>query len=77
MKMRKQNENTKGIEPQDTIIILVSEYKELLKNAEKLRRLEDGGVDNWEWYSDSLYPDEEESYDAVCDELDQRFSGNK
>lgn len=60
---------------QNTITISVSAYKELLKDAEKLRRLENGGVDNWDWYGDSLYPDGEEGFDAFCDELDQRFPG--
>lgn len=28
--------------------------KDLLLNDEILRRLEAGGVDNWEWYSESI-----------------------
>lgn len=40
-------------------------YKELLINEEILNALYAGGVDNWEWYSDSLrdaglFDDEEE-----------------
>lgn len=31
-----------------------SEYERLLKRDEKLTALENGGVDNWEWYSESL-----------------------
>jgi len=54
---RKQHKNTIGVEPADTIIILISEYKELLKESEKLRRLENGGVDGWDWYGASLYPE--------------------
>lgn len=46
-------------------------YVRLLVAEETLRRLDAGGVDNWEWYSESLNPDdqpslqvfEEESYD--------------
>jgi len=31
-----------------------SEYEKLLKRDEKLTALENGGVDNWEWYGESL-----------------------
>ena len=54
---RRQKHDAIGAEASDTIIILVSEYKELLKDSEKLRRLDAGGVDNWDWYGASLYPD--------------------
>lgn len=30
---------------------------ELIRNEQKLTLLENGGVDNWEWYEDSLNPD--------------------
>lgn len=30
------------------------EYNDLLKAQRKLQALEDGGVDNWEWYSEAL-----------------------
>lgn len=30
------------------------EYEELLRRDEKLTALENGGVDNWEWYGESL-----------------------
>ncbi len=36
------------------INIPIKEYISLLIDSEKLSRLEEGGVDNWEWYSDSL-----------------------
>ena len=39
----------------DTISISKQEYFSLLCAAEKLSRLENGGVDNWEWYSESIY----------------------
>lgn len=29
---------------------------ELLREEQKLKLLENGGVDNWEWYGDSLNP---------------------
>ena len=55
------------------IKISPSEYRSLLKDAEKLARLEAGGVDNWEWYGDSLYPDGEERFDEFCDEVDRLY----
>lgn len=46
------------------------EYQDLLCDSEKLAALEAGGVDNWEWYSESLqdfykkwYPEELEEED--------------
>lgn len=30
-------------------------YFNLLKDSEKLRRLERGGVDNWEYYGDAVF----------------------
>lgn len=44
-----------------------SRYLALLNADEKLNRLEAGGVDNWEWYGDSLNPDEGESFDVACE----------
>ena len=43
-------------------IISKEEYEDLLDRDRKLSALEAGGVDNWEWYSDSLtqYYDNEE-----------------
>lgn len=38
-----------GIKP-----ISMMEYRALLESQKKLRALEKGGVDNWEWYSESL-----------------------
>lgn len=43
-------------------IISKKEYEELLDRNRKLSALEAGGVDNWEWYGESLsqyYGDEE------------------
>ncbi|UFK09530.1 hypothetical protein [Xanthomonas phage DES1] len=37
-----------------TITIKLSIYRALQKDREILRALEAGGVDNWEWYSESL-----------------------
>ena len=48
---------------------------ELLRKEQELRLLENGGVDDWEWYGESLYPDDGVTYldiqymsdDAVID----------
>jgi hypothetical protein len=40
----------------ETIVITKEEYERLLKRDFKLDCLEDGGVDNWEWCSESLEP---------------------
>ena len=37
-----------------TIQITEKEYEILIDSQMKLQALENGGVDNWEWYSDSL-----------------------
>lgn len=44
-------------------IISKEEYEELLNRDRKLTALENGGVDNWEWYEESLaqfYADDED-----------------
>ena len=47
-----------------TVTISKEEYDKLVDRDFKLSCLESGGVDNWEWYSDSLqdygYFDEDE-----------------
>jgi hypothetical protein len=57
------------------ITLTIERYVELLKSEECLSRLESGGVDNWDWYSDSLYPKNKQPYDEFCDELDEKFKG--
>ena len=54
----------------DTVTIPEAEYTRLLMSEKVLRALESGGVDNWEWYGESLrdaglYDDEEESYEDI------------
>lgn len=44
---------------EETITILKSEYKELLRCASKLTKLENGGVDNWEWYDEAMSAEDE------------------
>jgi hypothetical protein len=47
-----------------------------LKCAElKLGMLEVGGVDNWDWYGESLNPDGEKSFSDLCDELKTEILG--
>lgn len=45
------------------VLISYEEYLELLDRDDKLQALESGGVDDWEWYSESLnqYRTEKES----------------
>lgn len=49
---------------EEKVTISKKEYESLLDDEKKLRALEAGGVDNWEWYSESLeqagYFDEED-----------------
>ncbi len=60
-----------------TIEIEAKEYKRLLKADYKLTLLENGGVDNWDWYVDALYPDDaeqgDENYEQYCDRLDVEY----
>ncbi len=37
-----------------TVVIKIEDYIDLLIDQEKLSRLEEGVVDNWQWYSESL-----------------------
>lgn len=53
-----------------TVTISKQEYANLKKSQVKLQMLEGGGVDNWDWYGDSLNPDGEPSYSDLCDEID-------
>lgn len=41
----------------DTVTIPRGEYEELKEDSKTLAKLHAGGVDNWEWYSESLYGD--------------------
>lgn len=57
------------------ITISKKEYYELKCADAKLTMLECGGVDNWSWYSESLYPDGEKDYNEVCEELRKEILG--
>ncbi len=52
------------------ITITKAAYASLRKADAKLNLLEAGGVDNWDWYGDSLNPDGEQSYSDICKEID-------
>lgn len=54
----------------EAIIIPKNEFASLLRDSDKLRRLEYGGVDNWEWYGESLYSDEDSFYEEIQDMSD-------
>ena len=41
-----------------------------LRDSDKLHRLECGGVDNWEWYSEALNDEEDLSYNEIQDMSD-------
>lgn len=57
-----------------TIEIPMKEYVQLLKDSERLARLDAGGVDNWDWYGASLYPEDEEPFDEFCERIDKQFA---
>lgn len=42
---------------------------ELLSTEEVMRRLDEGGIDNWEWFERSLGPEDEPSISDFEDEL--------
>ena len=52
------------------VIIPKNELASLLRDSDKLHRLECGGVDNWEWYSEALNDEEDLSYDEIQDMSD-------
>lgn len=54
----------------EAIIIPKNEFASLLRDSDKLNRLECGGVDNWDWYGESLNdPSYEEIQDMSDDDL--------
>ena len=54
----------------EAIIIPKNEFASLLRDSDKLRRLEYGGVDNWEWYGEALNDEEDLSYEKIQDMSD-------
>ena len=57
------------------IEITKKEYYNLKRRDAKLELLENGGVDNWTYYSDSLNPDDEDGYDEICEQLEKNLLG--
>ena len=57
----------------DTIIITKTEYLKLNMDSEVLSRLEGGGVDDWEWYSESINAIEHQDLDEYEDDLRKRL----
>jgi len=53
----------------EQVLISKKEYYQLKCAQNELMLLESGGVDNWEWYSESLHPKGEESYSDYNDKL--------
>ena len=51
----------------EAIIIPKNKFANLLRDSDKLRRLEYGGVDNWDWYGESL---NDSSYEKIQDMSD-------
>ncbi len=41
-------------EEKEKVFITREEYEDLLKDAETLQKLYAGGVEDWEWYEESL-----------------------
>lgn len=53
-----------------TIKISKERLAHLLRREQELKLLENGGVDNWEWYEESLNPDDGITYDDIQDMSD-------
>lgn len=56
-------------------MIQVDEHRlaELLRKEWKLWALEVGGVDNWEWYDYSLFPDKGNTLNDIEDMSDEKI----
>lgn len=52
-----------------TVTINKKEYFSLLEDSEILKRLENGGVDNWDWFGESIHGDDN---DETMDEWEER-----
>jgi len=61
----------------DKITISKTEYYNLKCSQAKLEMLECGGVDNWEWYGESLFPDDDchPDFNAVKEEIHDEIFG--
>ena len=52
----------------DTVTIMMDVYRNLVRADIILDMLEAGGVDNWEWYGDSV------DFDVVDEEVEKAMS---
>lgn len=79
--MSKESKAKKKVEiTEDQIVISKKEYVQLLKDSLQLSLLESGGVDNWEWYSESLRNEQAgggPTFWDQCDELDEKYFGKE
>ena len=57
-----------GINIGDTVTISKEKYYDLLVARQTLLMLEGGGVDNWNWYCESLWPGEDEGGGETIDD---------
>lgn len=55
------------------VIITKTLYYNLKVEAETLRRLENGGVDNWEFYGEALNPEDECALDEFEEALEKKL----
>lgn len=60
-----------------TITISKKEYFNLKLASAELTLLQCGGVDNWEWYGESLYPDDGDTLEKIEQDLTVEIFGNK
>lgn len=65
------------IDPEDNCIIKKEELARLLADSYRLSALQAGGVDNWDWYSESIHDflddcetDDETEYESIDDIAD-------
>lgn len=63
----------------ETIEISKLEYFNLRLDSEKLLRLENGGVDNWDWYGESIYGEDtnEKDWDSFEEQLKDEIWENR
>jgi hypothetical protein len=54
LRATEKRENIMNKEIDEKVLISVEEYENLKRDSAILAALEAGGVDNWEWYSESL-----------------------
>jgi len=57
----------------DLVEITVKELISLKVDQKNLQMLEAGGVDNWEWCSESLYPDDGPTLDDEEDAIRKQY----